>query len=83
MSKIVSNNGRITRKLKQRKQDRKDKVEVVLKAARNIAHAPLETNQAWLRLCRELDFMVQPEARMPRFNTLLNAVWIAATNEQT
>lgn len=37
------------------------------------------TYEAWLRLCNELKAMSHPEARPPRFNRLLNAIWIAAT----
>lgn len=39
--------------------------------------------QAWRRLCRELGHMTEPEAKMPRFNALLHALWIAASNDQT
>lgn len=42
-----------------------------------------EAVQAWRRLCRELEFMTDPEATMPRFNALLHACWIAASNDQT
>lgn len=62
-------------------KDRKDKVEAVLVQAQKLdGH---EAVQAWRRLCRELEFMTQPEARMPRFNPLLHALWIAASNDQT
>ena len=63
-------------------KDRKDKVEQVLKQARkNIGN--VEASLAWERLCRELENLTEPEARMPRFNGLLRAVWVAATNEQS
>lgn len=61
---------------------RKDQVEQVLKQANKIAHDAHETSQAWLRLCRALEGMIEPEARMPRFKELLDAVWVAATNEE-
>ena len=61
--------------------DRKDKLDMVLAQARKLDGD--EAIQAWRRLCRELDHMTQPEARMPRFNALLHACWIAASNDQT
>lgn len=66
-------------------QDRKDKIEKVLKQAQELegANGYLASAQAWGRLCRELGNLTHPEARMPRFNTLLNAIWIAASNDQT
>jgi len=62
-------------------KDRKDKVELVLRQAQKLDG--LEAIQAWRRLTRELGHMADPEARMPRFNGLLHAVWIAASNDQT
>lgn len=62
-------------------KDRKDKIEQTLVQAQKLDG--LEAIQAWRRLCRELEHMTQPEARMPRFNGLLHAVWIAASNDQT
>lgn len=69
-------------------KDRKDKIEQVLKQALKVDSGPspqrdAEIVQAWRRLCRELGHMTHPEARMPRFNGLLHAVWIAASNDQT
>lgn len=63
------------------KADRKDRVELVLAQARKLDGT--EAIQAWRRLCRELEFMTLPEATMPRFNGLLHACWIAASNDQT
>lgn len=62
-------------------KDRKDHVENVLRQAELIDGT--EAIQAWRRLCRELSFMIEPEARMPRFNKLLHALWIAASNDQS
>jgi hypothetical protein len=62
-------------------QDRKDRVEMVLAKAQRLGGD--EAAQAWGRLCRELGNMAHPEARMPRFNGLLHACWIAASNDQT
>lgn len=61
--------------------DRKERLENVLTQAERLDG--LEAIQAWRRLCRELSFMTEPEARMPRFNKLLNALWIAASNDQS
>lgn len=63
--------------------DRKDKIEMVLKPARFCGTDTQEAAQAWLRLVRELEFMTEPEARQPRFKGLLNAINIAATNDQS
>lgn len=63
------------------KADRKDKMEKVLTQADKLDG--VEAIQAWRRLCLELGHMTAPEARMPRFNRLLHAVWIAASNDQT
>lgn len=59
--------------------DRKTRIENAIREARKLNG--LECEQAWLRLIKELEFMSEPEARMPRFNRLLLAVWVAATNE--
>jgi hypothetical protein len=61
--------------------DRKDKVELLLAQAEKLDGN--EAIQAWRRLVRELGHMTHPESRMPRFNGLLHAVWIAASNDQT
>ncbi len=61
-------------------KDRKDKLEMVLAQARS---QNLDEVQAWRRLCRELEHLTDPEAQMPRFNALLHALWIAASNDQT
>ena len=63
------------------KPNRKDQLEMVLTQAQKLDGD--EAVQAWRRLVRELDFMSHPEARMPRFNQLLHACWIAASNDQT
>lgn len=63
--------------------DRKTKIEQTLAEAQKICRDSNETRQAWLRLCRELEFMAEPEARMPRFRQLLHAIWIAASGDQT
>lgn len=60
---------------------RKDSLELVLAQAQKLDGD--EAIQAWRRLCRELDFLTYPEARMPRFKALLHACWIAASNDQT
>lgn len=63
--------------------DRKTKIEQTLRQANKISEDVWESHRAWVRLCNELGNMVEPESRMPRFNGLLNAVWVAATNEQS
>lgn len=63
-------------------KDRKERIEQVLAQARKAIGAE-EAALSWQRLCRELEFMTEPEARMPRFAGLLRAVWVAATNEQS
>ncbi len=65
------------------KKDRKDKVDMVLHSAIKISGNINETHQAWLRLMRELEFLSDAEANMPRFKTLLHAIHIAATGDQT
>lgn len=62
-------------------KDRKDKLDNVLKCAEQLDGE--DAIQAWRRLCRELGHMTHPEAQMPRFNQLLHACWIAASNDQT
>jgi len=64
-------------------KDRKDKIEMVLVQSGKFGGIEEEEVQAWRRLCRELNHLIDPEARMPRFNELLHAVWIAASNDQT
>jgi len=66
-----------------KRADRKTKVEAVLRNAQHIAGYEKEAQAAWCRLCRELQAMIEPEARMPRFKGLLRAIWTAATNEQS
>ena len=61
--------------------DRKDRLDMILRQARNLRGD--EAEQAWFRLCRELEALAHPEARMPRFNPLLHALWIAASNDLT
>lgn len=63
------------------KRDRKDRLEMVLVQAQKLDG--LEAIQAWRRLCREIEHMTEPEARMPRFNGLLDGLWIASSNDQT
>jgi len=60
---------------------RKDKIELVLNQSQKLYGN--DAAQAWRRLCRELEFMTEPESRMPRFKGLLHALWIAASNDQT
>lgn len=62
--------------------ERKERIEMVLVQAQK-AVGTEEAALAWQRLCRELEFLTEPEARMPRFSGLLRAVWVAATNEQS
>lgn len=61
--------------------DRKDRVELVLAQAQKLDSD--DAVQAWRRLCRELDLLAHPESKMPRFDGLLHACWIAASNDQT
>ncbi len=63
--------------------DRKDKIEMILAQSGKFGGNEDEEVQAWRRLCRELNHLAHPEAKMPRFNSLLHAVWIAASNDQT
>jgi hypothetical protein len=60
---------------------RKDEIDLVLAQSQKLDDD--EVVQAWRRLCRELEFMTDAEARMPRFKGLLHALWIAASNDQT
>jgi hypothetical protein len=62
-------------------KDRKHKIEQTYRQAANLKDG--EASQAWYRLCNELLNISEPEARPPRFNALLRAVWVAATNEQS
>jgi hypothetical protein len=61
--------------------DRKTKIEQTLAQAQKLSLDYNETRQAWCRLCRELEFMSDPEAKTPRFNGLLHAIWIASTGD--
>lgn len=63
-----------------KRMDRKGQIEMTLVQAERLVGTE-EAPIAWQRLCRELRFMSEPEARMPRFSNLLRTVWIAATNE--
>lgn len=63
--------------------DRKTAIEQVLREARKVGSSTHEMEQAWLRLIRELEFMCDPEASMPRFKGLMHSLWIAATNDHT
>ncbi len=63
--------------------DRKSAIENVIREARKHSVDINECEQSWLRLLRELEFMCEPESRMPRFNQLLNALWIAASNDHS
>lgn len=65
------------------KLNRKDQIENTLKACNKIADSPAEVYHAWNRLRLELEFLSNPEGRNPRFCHLLNAIWIAASNDQT
>lgn len=62
------------------KSDRKTKIEAVVRAISAVSQE--DTRYAWNRLCNELEHMAEPDARPPRFNRLLRAIWVAATNEQ-
>lgn len=62
---------------------RKDEIDLVAAQCERIAHDPNEVRQAWLRICRELRFLSDPEAKPPKFNALLHAIWIAASGDQT
>lgn len=64
-------------------KDRKAKIELVLREARKANAFRDESATAWDRLCRELEHMVDPDARPPRFHGLLHALWIAASNDRT
>lgn len=64
-----------------KKGDRKTRIEETLKAALDLRDD--EAAYAWGRLAVQLDFMCSVEARPPRFNGLLRAIWIAATNESS
>ncbi|MBU6231577.1 hypothetical protein KGP36_02820 [Patescibacteria group bacterium] len=65
------------------KKDRKAKIEWTLREARKVAgdNGYMPAAQAWERLCEQLEVMIKPEARPPRFKGLLDAIWKAATNE--
>lgn len=65
------------------KKDRKDRIEMILSQSGKFGGDEQEEVQAWRRLCRELGHLTHPESKMPRFDTLLHAVWIAASNDQT
>ncbi len=61
--------------------DRKERVEQTLTQARKLDRE--DAALAWQRLCLELEALTHPESKMPRFDGLLRAVWVAATNEQS
>lgn len=64
-----------------KKGDRKARIEVTV---RNMAFLDgPQSKAAWRRLVHNLTAMTEPEARPPRFNGLLRAIWAAATNEQS
>ena len=63
--------------------DRKTAIEQTIVELRKCSNNTAECHQGWLRLIRELEFMTEPEARMHRFKRLMNAIWIAATGDQT
>lgn len=63
--------------------DRKTKIDRTAAEAQKLCDDNNEIRQAWFRLIRELEFMSDPEAKMPRFNQLLHAIWIAASGDQT
>lgn len=62
-----------------KKGDRKTRIELTVRQARKLSG--LEAALAWDRLWTQLEAMCEPEARAPRFNGLLRAIWAAATNE--
>lgn len=64
------------------RKDRKTQIEQAVFAS-NALVGTGEAAVAWNRLCNELEAMTQPEARPPRFDALLRAIWVAATNEQS
>ena len=64
-------------------KDRKDRIEMILAQCGKFDGNKKEEVQAWRRLRQELGAMTHPEARMPRFNALVNAIWIAASNDHT
>lgn len=66
-----------------RNTDRKSAIENIVKEARKVATSSHEMEQAWLRMVRELEFMCEPEARMPRFNSLIHSLWITVSNDHT
>lgn len=63
--------------------DRKTAIENTLRQLDKTAVSQHECEQIAMRLKRELEFLCEPEARMPRFKGLLNAVWIAVSNDQS
>ena len=69
--------------MKKSPTDRKTQIEYTATQAEKLTASKDEMAQAWMRLTRELVNMTHPEARSPRFSALLNAIWIAATNDQT
>lgn len=64
-------------------KDRKDRIELILTQSGKFGGDEREEVQAWRRLCRELVAMTHPEARMPRFDHMIRALWVAASNDQT
>lgn len=64
-----------------KKGDRKARIEVTVKQAEKLSG--LDAAVAWRHLRLNLEAMCEPEARPPRFNALLRAIWAAATNEQS
>lgn len=63
-------------------KDRKSRIDQVWTQADKL-NGHLESGLAWQRLCNELRNISDPESRPPRFNALLKAIWVAATNEQS
>lgn len=66
-----------------KRADRKTKIEAVLKAAEYTRERSGDAGECWIVLLDELRAMTEPEARPPRFNRVLRAIWVAATNEQS
>lgn len=62
-----------------KKGDRKTRIELTVGQAQKLSG--FDAAVAWRQLWKNLEGMCEPEARPPRFNGLLRAIWAAATNE--
>lgn len=81
-TRILTNSHEAEKGAAMKRKDRKEQIEQALRQGEKLMGTE-EASRAWQRLCRELRAMSEPEARMPRFDRLLRAVWVAATNEQS